>query len=182
MYFLMKPGMLNIFQWANQIWLPILAIFKLFFLTYEFYFDKLPPPPLKKGFKICFKSFFEYILVQKTVSEVLKTWYFPYSAFRSEGQKRGATSPPGYAIHLVKSHDIFKLFWILWKCISDYDTRIYERLLIKKYKPKLNRQLYGNGSSFFVKIILIDSVVLIDVDFLLIKQFPRGENVFAKFG
>ena len=35
--------------------------------------------------------------MQKTVSEVLKTWYFPYSAFLSAGQW-GSYSPPAYAI------------------------------------------------------------------------------------
>ena len=30
------------------------------------------------------KIIFESILVQKTVSEVLKTWYFPYSAVWSQ--------------------------------------------------------------------------------------------------
>ena len=52
----------------------------------------------------------------------------------------------------VESDDILKPFSILRNCTSDYDTKIYEALLIKKYKPKLNRQLYGNGSSFLLKI------------------------------
>ena len=33
---------------------------------------------------------FESISVQKAVSEVLKTWYFPYSALWSAGQGGGA--------------------------------------------------------------------------------------------
>ena len=32
--------------------------------------------------------------MQKTVSEVIKTWFFPYSAFWSAGQL-GGNSPPG---------------------------------------------------------------------------------------
>ena len=52
----------------------------------------------------------------------------------------------------VKSDDILKPFSILRRCSSDYDAEIHEALLIKKYKPKLNRQLYGNGSSFLLKI------------------------------
>ena len=43
----------------------------------------------------------------------------------------------------VKSDDMLKPFSILRKCALDYDTKIHETLLIKKYKPKLNRQLYG---------------------------------------
>ena len=38
----------------------------------SFIFDKLAATLLNNRFKICFKSFFESILVQKTVSEVLK--------------------------------------------------------------------------------------------------------------
>ena len=52
----------------------------------------------------------------------------------------------------VKSNDILKLFSILRKCTLDYDTKTHETLLIKKYKPKINRQVYGNGSSFSLKI------------------------------
>ena len=51
-------------------------------------------PPVNKRFKICFKSFFESIPVQKVVSEVLKTLYFSYSAFWFKGQW-GAIAPPG---------------------------------------------------------------------------------------
>ena len=43
-------------------------------------------------------------------------------------------------------------FSIIKKCNSEYDTKIHEALLIKKYKPKLNRQLHANGSSFLLKI------------------------------
>ena len=52
----------------------------------------------------------------------------------------------------VKSGDILKPFLILRKCTSDYDTKNHEALLIKKYKPRLNRQLHGNGSSLLFKI------------------------------
>ena len=39
--------------------------------------------------------------MHKTVSEVLKMWYFPYSAFWAEGQRSGGglqppPIPPGY--------------------------------------------------------------------------------------
>ena len=63
----------------------------------SFIFDKLAPP-LNERFKTCFKPFFESISVQNTVSQALKTWYFPYSAFSSAGQwGGGGFSPPGYA-------------------------------------------------------------------------------------
>ena len=35
---------------------------------------------------------------------------------------------------------------------NEYDTKVYEALLIKKFKPKLNRQLYANGCSFLLKV------------------------------
>ena len=63
----------------------------------SFSFDKLANPQIvNKHFKTCFKSFFESILVQNVVSEVLKTWCFSYSAFRWQANER-AVAPPGYA-------------------------------------------------------------------------------------
>ena len=39
--------------------------------------------------------------MQKTVSEVIKTWYFPYPAFLSAGQW-GGNSPPGHTADLYQ--------------------------------------------------------------------------------
>ena len=50
----------------------------------SFVLDKFPAP-LDKRFKICL-IIFESIPLQKTVSEVLKVCYIPYSAFWSAGQ------------------------------------------------------------------------------------------------
>ena len=47
----------------------------------------------------------------------------------------------------VKSDDIVKPFSSLRNCSSDDDTQIHEAVLIKKHKPKLNKQLYGNDTS-----------------------------------
>ena len=59
------------------------------------YFGQISTPPLTKRFKICFKLIFKSIPAQKkTVSDVLKTWYFPYSAFWSTGQWRALAPPP----------------------------------------------------------------------------------------
>ena len=41
-------------------------------------------------------------------------------------------------------------FVVIKKCLSDYDCTIHEALLIKKHQPKLNKQLYENGSSFLL--------------------------------
>ena len=42
----------------------------------SFIFDKLAPHPLNKRFKTRFKSFFESIPVQKTVTEAVKRGIF----------------------------------------------------------------------------------------------------------
>ena len=43
-------------------------------------------------------------------------------------------------------------FKILRFCKNEYNTKVHEALLIKKFKPKLNRQLYANGCSFLLKV------------------------------
>ena len=45
-------------------------------------------------------------------------------------------------------------FEILRKCNTDYDTKIYEALLIKKTKATSNKQIYGKGASFLLKSVL----------------------------
>ena len=44
-------------------------------------------------------------------------------------------------------------FKIIKKCNSNFETKIHEALLIKKHNPKLNRQLFANGSSFLLNIL-----------------------------
>ena len=58
----------------------------------SFIFDKLAPP-LKKLFKIGFKSFLVHFS-RKKLSEVLKTWYFLCAAFCSAGQWGKGCAPP----------------------------------------------------------------------------------------
>ena len=41
---------------------------------------------------------------------------------------------------------------ILIFTVSKNFERSHEALLIKKFKPKLNRQLYDNGCSFLLKV------------------------------
>ena len=43
-------------------------------------------------------------------------------------------------------------FSVIKKCSSDYDCKIHEALLIKQHQPKLNKQLYENGSSFLLQL------------------------------
>ena len=43
-------------------------------------------------------------------------------------------------------------FSVIKKCSSDYDSKIHEALIIKKHQPKLNKQLYENGSSFLQQL------------------------------
>ena len=43
-------------------------------------------------------------------------------------------------------------FSVIKKSSSDYDCKIHEALIIKKYQPKLNKQMYENGSSFLLQL------------------------------
>ena len=43
-------------------------------------------------------------------------------------------------------------FIVIKKCSSDYDCKIHEALIIKKQQPKLNKQLYENGSYFLLQL------------------------------
>ena len=43
-------------------------------------------------------------------------------------------------------------FKVLKKCVTEYDTKIQEALLIKKLNPKSNKQLYAKGASFLRSI------------------------------
>ena len=54
----------------------------------SFIFDKSDSPQINVS-KYALNHFLNSIPDQKTVSEVLKTWYFPHSAFCSAGQWGG---------------------------------------------------------------------------------------------
>ena len=43
-------------------------------------------------------------------------------------------------------------FQILIQCITKYETKIQEAILIKKRNPNLNAQLYGGGSSILLNV------------------------------
>ena len=45
-------------------------------------------------------------------------------------------------------------FKIVRACSTEYNTKIQEALLIKTCNPKLNSQLYANGSSLLLKVFL----------------------------
>ena len=47
-------------------------------------------------------------------------------------------------------------FVIIRKCKSEFCSKIHEALLIKKLSPKLNRQMFANGTLYvFIEYILI---------------------------
>ena len=48
-------------------------------------------------------------------------------------------------------HDL-KSFEILKQCKSDFPAKTHEALLIKNYRPSLNKQLYVHGSSYLLNI------------------------------
>ena len=69
------------------------------FQSFEFFFDKLAPLPRIYVSKDALNHFLVHSSA-KAVSEVLKTWYFSYSAFWSTGHGRGggySTRPSGNA-------------------------------------------------------------------------------------
>ena len=43
-------------------------------------------------------------------------------------------------------------FKVVQKCSNEYETKIQEALIIKKQNPRLNSQLYANGSSFLLNV------------------------------
>ena len=65
-------------------------------------FEKVAPPEYMLK-----KSLFSPFQRKKTVSEELKTWYFPYSAFWLTGQYPHPALPPGYATGYIASNNIF---------------------------------------------------------------------------
>ena len=48
-------------------------------------------------------------------------------------------------------HDL-NSFEVLKQCKSDFQAKIREALIIKKYRPSLNKQLYAHGSSFLLNV------------------------------
>ena len=56
-------------------------------------------------------------------------------------------------------------FKVLKKCVTKYDTKIQEALLIKKLNPKLNKQIYAKGASFSLSIFS-DILMRIIIQFL----------------
>ena len=94
--------------------------------------------------------------MQKRVLEVLKTWYFPYSAFWSAGQWGGGCSPPappGYATALMYAIflDSSKAFdrvchYILFQKLSQNQVPLnLVRFIMYWYKPGC-RTVSNNGS------------------------------------
>ena len=55
--------------------------------------------------------------------------------------------------HVCKEKPVgVTVFKIMRACSTEYNTKIQEALLIKKCNPKLNSQLYANGSSFLLNV------------------------------
>ena len=96
-----------------------------------------PPTPPNKRFKLGFKAFFSLIQCKKRVLEVLKTWYFPYSAFWSGVQWRSySPSPhpppppppppplPGYATAYATASISAFFVLITSKCLVKKETKL----------------------------------------------------------
>ena len=50
---------------------------------------------------------------------------------------------------------LLNLFDIIWKCESDYHTKIHEALLRKKHTFSFDRQLYAERESFSASVVFI---------------------------
>ena len=50
------------------------------------------------------------------------------------------------------STQLSKSFEVLRQCRTEFETKIYEALFIKKFKPKLNKQVHASGMSVTLKI------------------------------
>ena len=48
-------------------------------------------------------------------------------------------------------HDL-NSFEVLKQCISDFQAKIQEALILKKHRPSLNKQLYVHGSSLLLNV------------------------------
>ena len=70
----------------------------------SFIFYKLAPTPGNKNNLQHSLKFFSLFQSKNTVSEVLKTWYFPNSAFCLAGQWVGSPRHPSYVIVFDRSH------------------------------------------------------------------------------
>ena len=46
----------------------------------------------------------------------------------------------------------FNNFEVLKKCNNAYDTKISKALFIRKFRPKLNKQLLTKGTSYVLKV------------------------------
>ena len=54
--------------------------------------------------------------------------------------------------HCSKTDLSVSNFKVIKKCNTGFDTKIQEALIIKKFNPTLNRQLYSSGSSYLLNV------------------------------
>ena len=138
---------------ANLTSVKLIPTYKTFKVGNYFNLKSCTPTPPVSYIVYCFSCPREADLIyigksaMHLVTRVKKHW-----ALNSTTRKSAVKEHILDCNNCVKYDDILKPYSILRKCTSDYDTKIHEALLIKKYKPKLKRQLYGNGSSFLLKI------------------------------
>ena len=55
-------------------------------------------------------------------------------------------------LNCTKSDLYVSNFKVIKKCNTDFEAKIQQALLIKKFNPTLNRQLYLSGSSFLLNV------------------------------
>ena len=96
-----------------------------------------PPPMLNKDRHLWLQITFYSISVQKTVSEELKTWYFPYSAFWLTGQLEGLQhTPPPPSPHWLR-------YWFHASILLLHAVELVRLWCINFISVKLFESYYG---------------------------------------
>ena len=69
------------------------------------------------------------------------------------GEKKTAIANHITDCHIGKQNKLsLSDFEIVKQCKNDFETKIHEALLIRKFRPKMNAQLFNSGASFLLKV------------------------------
>ena len=102
----------------------------------------------------CSRCMLSYLRMMQTVHIGMTTRHL---VTRIQEHLHSTTNKTAISEHLklcesCKKDSNVKSFKIIKKCSNEYETKIHEALQIKKINPKLNKQLYANGSSFLLNV------------------------------
>ena len=96
----------------------------------------------------------DYSLFVLLISFALLSARLNFKRERSIKERKNAFSPLLVETGLNKkdTDSLINHSAVTKKCLSDYECKIHEALLIKKHQPKLNKQMYKNSSSFLLEL------------------------------